>query len=263
MATNVYMVAGIPFSPELYHHGIKGQKWGLRRFQNPDGTLTPLGKIRYAGEKVGEVGKKVGKAVANETKIIAKNKMDEFKMRHPVFVNNEELSRIKQRVDMEKSIAQARADTRKLNSSKTRELISDMAGESAKKIMGKITDKALDKAFMKRELYDLDDVLRNPKKYSAKDLQNAKMLFDTKSVIEKERAENKRYDVSKPINTTKMSKKELDNLNAWLSSEERTYSKIKNTKEYATGRAVTEELLSKDKKQRKSKKIPFTVDIKG
>lgn len=32
---------------ELYHHGIKGQHWGVRRFQNSDGTLTALGKIRY------------------------------------------------------------------------------------------------------------------------------------------------------------------------------------------------------------------------
>lgn len=32
---------------ELYHHGIKGQKWGVRRFQNKDGTLTPAGKKRY------------------------------------------------------------------------------------------------------------------------------------------------------------------------------------------------------------------------
>ncbi len=34
-------------SNELYHHGIKGQKWGKRRFQNPDGTLTKEGKARY------------------------------------------------------------------------------------------------------------------------------------------------------------------------------------------------------------------------
>lgn len=31
----------------LMHHGIKGQKWGLRRFQNADGTLTLDGKRRY------------------------------------------------------------------------------------------------------------------------------------------------------------------------------------------------------------------------
>lgn len=31
----------------LAHHGIKGMKWGVRRFQNPDGTLTNAGKQRY------------------------------------------------------------------------------------------------------------------------------------------------------------------------------------------------------------------------
>ena len=31
----------------LQHHGIKGQKWGVRRFQNKDGTLTAKGKKRY------------------------------------------------------------------------------------------------------------------------------------------------------------------------------------------------------------------------
>lgn len=30
----------------LTHHGIKGQKWGMRRFQNPDGSLTEKGKKR-------------------------------------------------------------------------------------------------------------------------------------------------------------------------------------------------------------------------
>ena len=31
----------------LEHHGILGQKWGVRRYQNKDGTLTPAGKRRY------------------------------------------------------------------------------------------------------------------------------------------------------------------------------------------------------------------------
>ena len=32
---------------ELYHHGVKGMKWGRRRWQNKDGSLTPAGEKRY------------------------------------------------------------------------------------------------------------------------------------------------------------------------------------------------------------------------
>jgi hypothetical protein len=40
---------GYVISPtgELYHHGIKGQRWGIRRYQKKDGSLTPAGKKRY------------------------------------------------------------------------------------------------------------------------------------------------------------------------------------------------------------------------
>lgn len=36
------------YSAYLMHHGIRGQKWGIRRYQNEDGTLTEAGKERYA-----------------------------------------------------------------------------------------------------------------------------------------------------------------------------------------------------------------------
>lgn len=38
------------YSNELYHWGIKGMKWGVRRYQNRDGTLTAEGKKRYISD---------------------------------------------------------------------------------------------------------------------------------------------------------------------------------------------------------------------
>lgn len=54
---NTYYIAGFPVTDELYHHGIKGQKWGVRRYQNEDGSLTSAGKQRY-GKGLGEYANK-------------------------------------------------------------------------------------------------------------------------------------------------------------------------------------------------------------
>ena len=46
---------------DLRHHGIKGQKWGVRRFQNSDGSLTAAGRKRYGdGESSYDYGKDSG-----------------------------------------------------------------------------------------------------------------------------------------------------------------------------------------------------------
>lgn len=45
-------------SDELYHYGIKGQKWGTRRYQNADGSYTDEGKRRYGR---GSGGRRIGR----------------------------------------------------------------------------------------------------------------------------------------------------------------------------------------------------------
>lgn len=46
----------------LAHHGIKGQKWGVRRYENEDGSLTPEGKKRYS--KMVKDSKQYGESIA-------------------------------------------------------------------------------------------------------------------------------------------------------------------------------------------------------
>jgi len=57
----------------LAHHGVKGQKWGVRRFQNKDGSLTAAGKKRYDAPTVIKKGNMLGNMSIGERKLTKKN----------------------------------------------------------------------------------------------------------------------------------------------------------------------------------------------
>lgn len=100
---------------ELFHYGIKGQKWGVRRFQNPDGSLTAAGQQRYgvqgerAAEKAlrkgasSETASAYGKAVSKRNAQFGKanssrNYVDEYKQ---LGKDRKEVKRLKEQVKTE------------------------------------------------------------------------------------------------------------------------------------------------------------------
>lgn len=90
---------------ELQHWGIKGQHWGIRRYQNPDGSLTEAGKKRYYYQNpdgsLTEAGKK------DYMKAARKGKLDSSKL------SDDDLNMINARFAREKTFNQNVSDYEK------------------------------------------------------------------------------------------------------------------------------------------------------
>ena len=91
---------------ELYHHGIKGQKWGVRRFQNKDGSLTPAGKRRYDEPNVGRKTKEAKTYKIPKNKSLHRLQLEEKYMKNGMSREQAEQAAAK-RIRTEKFVAAA------------------------------------------------------------------------------------------------------------------------------------------------------------
>lgn len=138
---NYYVVAGMYYPAELYHHGIKGQRWGVRRFQNPDGSFTQAGKQRY-GIKSDKQGVKLAKYQEKEYE---KAKTAYAREREALNANTEKLNRKREEALSNLNVRKAEKLDKKIAANKAKMKLGDTISKQVLKDIENMTVKDMNR----------------------------------------------------------------------------------------------------------------------
>lgn len=110
------------FDDELYHHGIEGQRWGRRRFQNEDGSWTPEGRERYGkGENPYQTARSKSDVQKYKAKVSYNTQKYKADLKSKAQIEKdkraakEERNRLKEQAKTERALKKEQAKTEKEN----------------------------------------------------------------------------------------------------------------------------------------------------
>lgn len=140
---------------ELYHHGVKGQKWGIHRYQNRDGSLIKSDNKHHLSTVSSFVKKQKDKAFVRKT-IKKASRVPTSKEINKM--SDDELRRRLNRINMEESYKNALARQNPKRAAKAKNFLEDMGDKAARsfteKAINKLTDKATNYLFDSKETSD-------------------------------------------------------------------------------------------------------------
>lgn len=224
-------------NPELKHYGVLGMKWGIRRYQNKDGSLTRAGKKRQAANLEKAKQDEIREREEKRSKLLKSTDASEL-YKNRDLLSTEEINERLNRLNAEQRLSQLSNQTKSTGMDKVNKALA--VGRKINEVY-EFTNTPVMKALKKQlglekteKRLDLDKVYEMRDKLSDKQLQDALKRASTEKAIKKildEREAERKTSTSSNEGTKQTSSTESKNTKSSKTEQSKSDEPLKRTVE--------------------------------